>query len=140
MDEIKVNINDIVRCTDDINLSVKPNKVYGSDSWFITIRLTDFIDSSYESIVDDNTGEVVEGVFIPIKKNGIFISPKKNAIVNMKASVSQVPSSKYSHIIEPIMDTEEYEEISRLGYKKPIVGFMKTEHFKTKSKKYVKNR
>lgn len=126
----------------DVNapVTIDGRKVYGTDSYFVTLRLTDFFGARYERLANEDTGEEEFGVFIPIRPNNILVSPKKKAIVTFKAEVSQIPSTKYTHVLSPILEREHYVERKSLGYDVPFMGFMRPTGFKkqNKNKRYDK--
>ena len=114
----------------DNEINVKGRKVYDGNSWYITIRLSDFFDARYEMLEDPMTGDEETCICIPLRKNGILYTDRRNAILTVKATLAQRPSTKYTHLITQILDDEQANIIKKTGFFKPYIGHMRPKNFK----------
>lgn len=114
----------------DNEIHVKGRKVYDGNSWFITLRLSDFFDARYEKLEDPMTGEDELCVCIPIRKNGILYTKRRNAVITVKATLAQKPSNRYTHLITMLLDDEQEALMKQCGFYKPFIGHMRPKNFK----------
>lgn len=112
---------------------VKSNKVYKPDEEYITIRLSDFVESVITEHDYDDGRPPQRGIFIPFKINDLLVTSKKNVLVTFKKSLAQVASSKYTHIITQVLSRDAIEERRNKGFNsQQIVGHARPCNFKKK--------
>lgn len=98
-------------------------RVYDSNNYYVTLRLTD-IHGAYLTEVDDpDTGEPVNSLVIPLRKSGLTVTPKKNVLVTCRMEVCQIASKHHTHLLTQITDRTVLDERRRLGFRQGFVGF-----------------
>lgn len=110
---------------------IPKNKVYNANEWYITVRLSDFLGSRVETLEDED-GIEKEYVCIPLKHNGITRTSRNNIQCTFKATVAERATERYSHVLQQVMEKEDYQYRRELGYKVPLIGHMRTTSFKKK--------
>lgn len=95
-----------------------------ADGFIININLLKMIDARMLTIEEDEYGERVEGVFIPLERNGVKRT-KKGAYMNVKMTLLDFTDRyHHSHYLQVLMPKDKYDEYVRdLGYKPPILGY-----------------
>lgn len=80
---------------------------------------------------DEETGEEVGGIFIPFRANDLLVTKRKNVIAVFNASVAQLPSGRYTHVLTQVLDASVAEERKAAGYDyNKIVGHMRPKNYK----------
>lgn len=125
-----IDYGELTRLNPDADVSVNRRKMYGGDSYYITVRLSEFLGSRVTMEENEDTGEEEMCIVIPLRKNNILYTQKHNTIVTFRSDVAQVPSGKYSHVLSPVLTDEQYAERKRLGFTIPIMGSMRPTYFK----------
>ena len=105
------------------NSRVTGVRVYDSNNYFVTLRLTDIHGSYMTEVEDPDTGEPVNSLVIPIRRSGLTVTPKRNVLVTCKMEVCQIASKHHTHLLTQILDRTVMEERRRLGFKQGFVGF-----------------
>ena len=96
-----------------------------SSNYTIRLKLTGFIDSSVIE-VENQEGDLVRGVFIPIDINGIGRS-ERTGHYYFDAFVSECmykSGDAYTHYVVQRRNAKDIEELARLGYTPPRLGYM----------------
>ena len=102
---------------------VRSVRVYDSNNYYVTARLTD-IPGAYLTEVDDpDTGEPVSSLVIPLRKSGLTVTPKKNVLLTCRMEVCQIASKHHTHLLTQITDGTVASEWRRLGFRQGFVGF-----------------
>lgn len=109
---------------------IKPNKVYKADEYFVTLTLSNLVNSILTEHDYDDGRPPQRGLFIPIRDAGLFVSPKKNVMVTCKMEMAQVVSKHHSHLLTQVVDHDVLAEWRRLGLKHEFIGFAKPISFK----------
>lgn len=114
---------------------IEASDTYSPDDFYVSLRFTDLMDARLMTTeaLDGKREEL--GVFIPIRQNGMLVTEKRNVIMTFCARVSKVATSRYSHVLTPVMDKEMWDENKRLGFSEKIVGHMRPVIFKNKGRK-----
>lgn len=114
---------------------IKPNKVYKADEEYITIRLSDFVESVILEHDYEDGRPPVRGIFIPFKINDLLVTSKKNVLVTFKKTLAQVPSQKFTHILTQVLSREAIDARRSIGFNtQQIVGHARPCDFKNKKK------
>lgn len=100
-------------------------KVYDGSSWYITVRLSDIPGAEITEVEDEERGTAKRGIFIPFREGGLTVTPKRNVLAVFKASLAQVPSPKYTHLLTQVTDYDIEKESRKLGFFKSFVGRMR---------------
>jgi hypothetical protein len=95
-----------------------------ADGFIINMNLLKMIDARMLTIEEDENGDRVDGVFIPLERNGVKRT-KKGAYINVKMTqLDFADIHHHSHYLQVLMPREKYNEYVRdLGYKPPILGY-----------------
>lgn len=95
-----------------------------SRGFILNINLLRMIDARMLTIEEDENGERVEGVFIPIERNGVKRT-KRGAYMNVKMTeLDFADIHHHSHYMQVLMPKAKYfEYVKDLGYKPPILGY-----------------
>lgn len=113
--------------------SVVPRgKNYAPNEWYVTVRLSDFFNSRIETMETDYGEE--EGIFIPFEHSGIKRTSRNNVMITFKALLGERATERYTHVLTPMMDIEDYAYWKQLGFKIPFMGHMRPSNFKNKYK------
>ena len=110
--------------TDDEGLQtaygVKP---YDGRNFYVTIRISDIRGSRFEECENPDTGETERGLFIPLRRSGVTVSPKKNVLATYKMEIAAVGSSHHSHLLRQVVDSDIERYWRELGYRHEFDGF-----------------
>lgn len=104
-----------------------------SNEYMLNINLLKMIDARMLTIEEDENGERVEGVFIPLERNGVKRC-KRGAYINVKMMpVEFGDAHHHSHYMQVLMPKDKYfEYVKNLGYKPPILGYAVPNDYKSK--------
>jgi hypothetical protein len=94
------------------------------NGYMISINLLKFIDARLLTIEEDENGERVEGLFIPIEKNGVRVT-KKCAYMQAYMTPLRYTSDKHhSHYLRMQLPKNDYfKYVKELGYSAPVIGY-----------------
>lgn len=106
------------------NVSIR---VYDGSTYYITLRLSDMVGAELTEM--ETADGMKRGIFIPYKEGGLTVTPKRNVLAVFKASLAQVASPKYTHLLSQIVDKDTEAMRKGMGFIQTYVGFMrKAEH------------
>lgn len=138
---IKIDYNELTRTKDGVgNAVVRPGKVYDSNGWYVTVRLSDLFDARLDMVEDPYSGDEEMCVCIPIRKNNILVTSKKNALITFKASVAERPTDRYTHVLTQVLEADHIRMRTDAGFSKIIVGHMRPVGFKPERKPKTKKK
>lgn len=98
-------------------------KPYDGRNFYVTLRLSDIRGSRFEECENPDTGEPEKGLFIPLRRSGVTVSPKKNVLATYKMEIAAVGSSHHSHLLRQVVDSDIERYWRGLGYKHEFDGF-----------------
>lgn len=93
------------------------------NNYEIMLHLSSYIDSKIIEVENDE-GELEEGIFIPIAKNAISIDPSTKFVTSW-CYVTAKPFKSWSHYLKMKVDKNTREQILKLGMKPPYMGYMR---------------
>lgn len=111
---------------------VKSDRMYKTDEFYITVRLSDLQGATITSVENDE-GVEERGLFLPFRESGLTVTSKKNVLLVCKAELAQV-ASKYTHVLTQVCGKDVWDERRRLGFKQSLVGHMRPSWFGKKKK------
>lgn len=100
-------------------------RVYDGGGYYVTLRLSDFVGADIVDRDDEEGAEPERGLFIPLRRNSLLVTNRREVYVTFKMEAAQVASRHHTHLLSQILDNAVLEERRRLGYKSGFVGFAK---------------
>lgn len=89
----------------------------------LMFMLSSFIDSKIIEVENDE-GEMEEGIFIPIAKNALSVDPKKKFVTSW-CYVTEKPYKTWSHYLRMKVDRDTKQRMIDLGIELPYMGNMR---------------
>lgn len=109
--------------------------LYCGEDYYVTVRLSDFHDARVLEDENPATGEPERGVFIPIRSNGLLVTPSRKIMATFRMEQSLTPSPKATHRLMQVLDRDVANERKKLGFAIMPMGFARPTRYKRKGKK-----
>lgn len=113
-------------------------RVYDDSGYWVTLRLSDFLGADIVEREDEEGGEPERGLFIPLRRNSLLVTNRREVYATFKMEAAQISSRHHTHLLSQVLDRTVLEERRRLGYKSGFVGFAKPVGYGSKSMKKMK--
>ena len=103
------------------------------NGYMISINLLKCIDARLLTIEEDENGERVEGLFIPIVKNGVRVTRKCAYMQAYMTPLRYTSDKHHSHYLRMQLPKSDYfKYIKELGYSAPVIGYAVPTSFREK--------
>lgn len=90
----------------------------------ININLLKFIDARVLTIEEDENGERVDGIFIPIQKNGVRVTKRSAYAQSYMTPLRYTSDKHHSHYLRMQLPKNDYfKYVKDLGYSAPVLGY-----------------